>query len=63
MDREDRVEIVALPLHAGLIVVAAGRYSDETCLQKITDTFQSSVFGQSSISGNGVVAGMAGVLL
>lgn len=61
IDGENRVEIVAFPFHSGLIVIAAGRYGDETCLQKIADTFQSSVFGQTSFSGNGIVAGMAGV--
>lgn len=60
-DRENRVEIVALPLHSGLIEVAAGLYGDETCLQKHADTFQRGVLGQASFSGNGVVAGMAGV--
>ena len=61
IDGENRVEIVAFPLHSGLIIVAAGRYGDETCLQKSTDAFQSSIFGQTSFSGNGIVAGMAGV--
>ena len=60
-DREDRVEIVAFPLHPGLIVIATGFYGDESCFQKIADAFQGSVFGEASISSDGVVAGMAGV--
>ena len=61
MDREDRVEIVALPLHTGLIVVAAGFHGDESCFQKIADAFQHSIFGQASVSSDGVVTGMTGV--
>ena len=61
IDGENRVEIVAFPLHSGLIKVAAGVHGDEADFHKIADAFQRGVLGQSSINGYGVVAGMAGV--
>ena len=61
IDGQDCVEVVALPFHSAPIKIAAWFYSDESCFQKNIDAFQRSVFGQTSISGDGVVAGVAGV--
>jgi len=61
IDWEDCVKIVACPLHTGLIKIAAWLHSDESRFPKGADTFQCSVLGQTSFSGNGVVAGMTGV--
>ena len=40
MDGQDRVEIVALPLHSVLIEVTAWFDSDEPCFQKDDDTLK-----------------------
>ena len=61
MDGENRVEIVAFPLHSVLIEVAAWLYSDEARFQKNADTFQCSILGHACCGSDSVVTGMAGV--
>ena len=61
MDRQDCVEIVALPFHSALIEIAAWLHGDEFRFQKNTDTFQCSILGHACRSRDGVVTGMAGV--
>lgn len=58
---QDRIEIVALPLHSALVEVVAVLYCDEPSIQEGADTFHRGVPGHSCLSGNGVVTGMAGV--
>ena len=58
---QDRVEVVALPLHSALVEVAAGLHCDESHLQQCADTFHRSVLRQTCRRGDGVVAWVAGV--
>ena len=59
--RQNRVEIVTLPLHPALVEIAAGLHCDEFYLQQCVDTFHRGVLRQTCRRGDGVVAGMAGV--
>ena len=59
--RQDRVEIVALPLHPVLVKVSAVLHGDELCVKENADTFYYGVPGHACLVGDGVVAGMAGV--
>ena len=61
MDGQDRVEIVAFPLHSAPIKITAWLYSDEPRFQKEADTFQCSILGHACRGGDSVVTGMAGV--
>ena len=61
MDGQDRVEIIALPLHPALIEVTAGFHSDESRFQKDADIFQYSIFGHACCGSDSVVTGMAGM--
>ena len=58
---QDRVEIVALPLHPALIEVLAVLHRDEPRIQKDADIFHHGVLGHACLGGDSVVAGMAGV--
>ena len=58
---QDRVEIVALPLHPILVEVLAVFHRDEPCIQEDTDIFHHGALGHACLSGYGVVTGMAGV--
>lgn len=62
-NRQDRVQVIALPLRAVLVEVAARLRSNESCLQESADAFYCGVFGDPSCGGNGVVAGVADVRL
>ena len=59
--RQNRVEVVAIPLQATLIEVAAVLHRDEFCFQEIADNFHHGVPGKTNCAGDGVVAGMAGM--
>ena len=59
--RQDRIEVVTLPLHPTLVKVATVLHRDEPRTQEDSDTFHCGVPGHADLSGDGVVAGMAGV--
>ena len=59
--RQDRVEVVALPLHTPLVKVAAGLCGDQSYLQEDADTFYRRVLGRSCCGDDGVVTGVAGM--
>ena len=59
--REDRVEIVALPLHPVLIKVLAVLHGDEFRVKEDANTFYHGIPCHARLVGDGVVAGMAGV--
>ena len=58
---QNSVEVVALPLHPALIEVSAMLHCDEPSIQEDSDTFHCGVPGHADLSGDGIVAGMAGV--
>ena len=45
---QDRVEVVALPLHSALVEIAAGLHNDESHLQECADVFYRGVLGDIS---------------
>ena len=61
MDGQDRVEIVAFPLHPALIEVTAWLYSDEARFQKNADASQCSILGYACCGRDSVITGMADV--
>ena len=58
---QNRVEIIALPLHSILIEILTMLHRDEPCIQENADTFHCGVLGHACLSGNAVVTGMTGV--
>ena len=63
LDWKNRVEIVALPLHAALVNVPTVLHCNELFVQERANTFDHGVLGHTRLSSNGVVTGMAGVRL
>ena len=59
--RQNRVEIVALPLHSAFVEIVAVLHRDEPRIQKDADIFHHGVLGHACLGGDSVVAGMAGV--
>ena len=59
--RQDRVEVVALPLHSMLVEVAAVLHRNELLAQENRDTVNHGVSCQVCRSSNGIATGMAGV--
>ena len=58
---QNRIEVIARPLHSALIEVLAVLHRDEFRVQEDADTFHCGVLGYACLGGDGVVAGMAGV--
>ena len=59
LDGQDRVEIIAVPLHAVAVDVAGALHRDELFICQRRDVLHHGIDGKADCGGDGVIAGMA----